>query len=498
MDLRPYQNEAIKAILTKWKDWDRELLILPTGCGKTIVFNHIANMRNNRTLILCHREELIEQARDKYFSLFGEMPGKIKAQEEVIKKITVGSVQTMARRDYTDMFDTVIIDEAHHCVSNSYQKVLCQFPNAKVLGVTATIERFDKKSLASYFEGIAYEYTFKQAVTDKYLVRPIARCIPLSIDISKVTVKVGDFELTELSEALEPYLPEIAKAIKEYASDRKTIVFMPLVHIAQEMRDELVKIGMDTKEVNGLSPDRGEVLDWYSKSGKGSVLVNSMLLTEGYDEPSIDCVVVLRPTKSTSLYRQMIGRGTRPSTGKQDLLILDFLWMTQRHDLCRPAVLITENQQEKEYIKERSEEDEIDLFESLSDAEEARREALARELQRQAHKKAKLVDPMRFFMAIGDLSLADYEPVFEWQTKDPTEKQIKMLEGFGLNPDEFDRGKASLVIDTMLGRRDLASPKQIELLRRFGYHPEQWTKQMATAKITALKAVGFKRWKLHE
>ena len=160
--LRPYQTEAISQINSHWADWQRELLVLPTGCGKTVVFNTIAHERPGRTLILAHREELIEQARDKYWSMFGEPTGKIKATENEILRVTVGSIQTMSRRDYTDAFDTVIVDEAHHAISPSYMKLLDQLPKAKVLGVTATPDRGDKRSLARYFDGIAYEYVERQ------------------------------------------------------------------------------------------------------------------------------------------------------------------------------------------------------------------------------------------------------------------------------------------------------------------------------------------------
>ena len=115
------------------------------------MFNTVANMQPGNVLILAHRDELIEQARDKYQRMFNELPGKIKAAETDLKRVTVGSVQTMARRDYTGLFQTVIVDEAHHSISDSYQSVLGQFPEAKVLGVTATPDRGDKKSLARYY-----------------------------------------------------------------------------------------------------------------------------------------------------------------------------------------------------------------------------------------------------------------------------------------------------------------------------------------------------------
>ena len=211
MQLRPYQQEAILAINSHWEDWQRELLVLPTGCGKTVVFNSIAHERPGQTLILAHREELIEQARDKYEAMFGERPGKIKAAENDIRRVTVGSIQTMMRRDYKDAFDTVIIDEAHHAVSPSYQKLLTQLPEAKVLGVTATPDRGDKKSLAKYFDGIAYEYGLKTAVADGYLCEIKAKTIPLEIDMSNCKISVGDFQVDSVGETLEPYLPQIAQ-----------------------------------------------------------------------------------------------------------------------------------------------------------------------------------------------------------------------------------------------------------------------------------------------
>ena len=187
-ELRPYQTEAIEAINEHWQDWQRELLVLPTGCGKTVVFNEIARQKSPGVLILAHRDELIEQARQKY----GGETGKIKAEENSILDVTVGSVQTMCRRDYNpDLFSTIIVDEAHHAVSPSYQAILRQFPDAKVLGVTATADRADKKSLGQYFDGIAYQYSLKRAVEEGWLCNISARTVPIDIDFSNVKVSVG-------------------------------------------------------------------------------------------------------------------------------------------------------------------------------------------------------------------------------------------------------------------------------------------------------------------
>lgn len=496
MKLRPYQQEAVDAIRTKWGEWQRELLVLPTGCGKTVVFNTVANMQPGNVLILAHRDELIEQARDKYQRMFNELPGKIKAAETDLKRVTVGSVQTMARRDYTGLFQTVIVDEAHHSISDSYQSVLGQFPEAKVLGVTATPDRGDKKSLARYYNGIAYEYSLRSAVADGYLCNITARTVPLEIDMNNVKVSLGDFQVDSVAETLEPYLPKIAEAIQQYASSRKTVVFCPLISIAQELADMIP----GAREVNGNSADRKETLEWFDKASPGSVLCNAMLLTEGWDCPSVDCVVVLRPTKIRSLYAQMIGRGTRLSPGKDNLLILDFLWLCQKHNLCKPANLISDNATDIEVVTKATKDEEIDLFDAVSDAEEQRRNALAEALAQQQKKRSKLINPLEVFSLLEDIGLADYEPTFAWEEADATEKQIKALENFGIDADGINRGYASKILDKVIERSKerKASVKQINLLRRHGYEPVDWSFEQASKKIGQLAAVGWKRWKLRE
>lgn len=497
-ELRPYQRQAIKEINEHWVDWQKELLVLPTGCGKTVVFNEIARQKAPGVLILAHRDELIEQARQK----FGGETGKIKADECSVLPVTVGSVQTMCRRQFSpDTFSTIIVDEAHHALSPSYQSILNQFPNAKVLGVTATADRGDKKNLGQYFDGIAYQYSLKKAVQDGWLCNISARTVPIDIDLSNVKVSVGDFEVNSIAETLEPYLPEIAKAIAEYASDRKTVVFLPLVSIAQRFRDILNDVGLDAREVNGASTDRKETLEWFDKAGPGTVLCNAMLLTEGWDCPSVDCVVVLRPTKIRSLYTQMVGRGTRLSPGKKDLLLLDFLWLSQKHNLCKPAVLVTDQEEDQKTVSKRSESEEIDLFGALTDAEEQRKNRLAEELRKQRKKKAKLINPLELFSLLDDIGLADYEPSFRWEEADATDKQVQALEKFGIDAEGITKGYACRIMDTVIGRSQmgLATMKQVQLLNRYGYdNAAQMTFEQATKKISRLAAAGWQRWKLHD
>ena len=335
MELRPYQKEAKTAVLSQWEQGNsKTLLVLPTGCGKTIVFAKIAEDRvrnGERVLILAHRGELLEQAADKILNACGLGCAVEKAEESCIGswyRITVGSVQSLMREKRLaqfskDYFNTIIIDEAHHSISDSYQKILGYFDEAKVLGVTATPDRGDMKNLGQVFDSLAYEYTLPRAIKEGYLSPIKALTIPLKLDLTGVGTQAGDYKASDIDTALDPYLYQIADEMLKYCKERKTVVFLPLIKTSQKFCKILNEKGFHSAEVNGNSVDRGTVLADFD-SGKYNVLCNSMLLTEGWDCPSVDCVIVLRPTKVRGLYCQMVGRGTRLCEGKKDLLLLDF------------------------------------------------------------------------------------------------------------------------------------------------------------------------------
>lgn len=353
LQMRPYQQEARKAIHTEWDNGRlRTLTVMPTGTGKTIVFAGVAEDRvraGDRVLIMAHRGELLEQAADKIRKATGLGSAVEKAEEncfDSLYRVVVGSVQSLQRPNRLelfppDYFGTIIVDEAHHAITDGYRRVLEHFPAARVLGVTATPDRGDMRDLGEVFDSLAFEYRLPQAIADGYLCRIMAQTIPLRLDISGVQMSAGDFAVGGLGTALDPYLEQIATEMEQICVTRKTVVFLPLIKTSQKFRDVLNAHGFKAAEVNGTSPDRAEILRDFD-AGKYNVLCNSMLLTEGWDCPSVDCIVVLRPTKIRSLYSQMVGRGTRlsPGTGKQDLLLLDFLWLTERHELCHPADLI--------------------------------------------------------------------------------------------------------------------------------------------------------------
>lgn len=514
MELRPYQQEAREAVKQDWKSGiKRTLLVLPTGCGKTIVFAKIVEdcvREGRRVLILAHRAELLEQAADKLSRSTGLKCAVEKAEESCLGswfRVVVGSVQSMQRpkrlqqfeRDY---FDTIVIDEAHHCISDGYQTVLQYFSEADILGVTATPDRGDMRNLGSYFENLAYEYTLPKAIKEGYLVPIKALTIPLKIDMSGVGMQSGDFKAGDIGTVLDPYLQSIADEMIKYCMDRKTVVFLPLVKTSQKFCQILNEKGFAAAEVNGNSQDREEILSDY-ENGKYNVLCNSMLLTEGWDCPEVDCVIVLRPTKVRSLYCQMVGRGTRLYPGKDHLLLLDFLWHTERHELCHPASLICENEDVARQMTKNMEEEPgiaIDIEEAERSAAEdvvvQREEALAKQLSEMKKRKKKLVDPLQFEMSIQAEDLSGYIPSFGWEMSPPSDKQKKTLEKLGIMPDEIENaGKAAKLLDRLDKRRaeGLTTPKQIRFLEGRGFqHVGTWKFETAKNLIDRIAGNGWR------
>ena len=511
--LRPYQQQARDRIHAEWDaGHTRTLLVLPTGTGKTIVFASVAADQvraGDRVLILAHRGELLEQAADKLQRSTGLVSAVEKAESTCLDswfRVVVGSVQTLQRtarleRFPQDYFGTIIIDEAHHAITDGYRRILDYFSGAKVLGVTATPDRGDMRNLGKVFDSLAFEYKLTDAIKEGYLCKIMAQTIPLQLDITSVTMSGGDYAVGDLGTALDPYLEQIAAEMARRCKSRKTVVFLPLIKTSQKFRDLLNAKGFRAAEVNGQSDDRRQVLADFD-AGKYNVLCNSMLLTEGWDCPSVDCVVVLRPTKVRSLYSQMVGRGTRLSPGKTDLLLLDFLWMTDKHELCRPADLVCEDRtvarQMTEHLAETGCPEDIEeaAAQASEDVVAQREEALAKQLEEQRRKKAKLVDPLQYEMSIQAEDLAGYVPAFGWEAGPPSEQQTAALEKLGILPDAVESaGKAALLLDRLNKRRDegLTTPKQIRCLEKYGFqHVGTWSFEAARHMIDSIAAQGWR------
>lgn len=513
MDLRPYQDEAKTAVQGEWATGvQKTLAVMPTGTGKTIVFCALAEdcVRNGeRVLILAHRGELLDQAADKLSKSTGLGCAVEKAEESCLGswfRIVVGSVQTLMREKRLaafpdDYFGTIIVDEAHHCISDSYQRVLNYFKQAQILGVTATPDRGDMRNLGQYFESLAYEYTLPRAIKDGYLCKIKAQTIPLKLDLTGVGTQAGDYKISDLGTALDPYLYQIADEMAKVCFDRKTVVFLPLIKTSQKFRNILESKGFRAAEVNGNSKDRAEILAAF-EAGRYNVLCNSMLLTEGWDCPPVDCIVPLRPTKIRSLYCQMVGRGTRLFEGKDHLLLLDFLWHTTRHELCHPAHLICESPEVAEKMTENIEaascpvDIEVAEKQASEDVVAAREEALAKQLREMRNRKRKLVDPLQFEMSIQAEDLSSYVPAFGWEMGPPSDKQVSTLEKLGIFPDQIESaGKAAKLLDRLDKRHweGLTTPKQIRFLEGRGFqHVGTWQFEHAKKLIDRIAGNGWR------
>lgn len=520
MELRPYQQEAVEKIFGEWDQGRRKtLLVLATGLGKTIVFCKVIEKlvaKEERVLILAHRGELLDQASDKLKKVTGLETALEKAESSCLDypdiPVVVGSVQTLQsekrlKRFRKNYFDTIVIDEAHHALSDGYKRVLEHFSEAKVLGVTATPDRGDKRNLGQYFDSIAYEYSIAEGIRDGYLSKIRALTIPLNIDLTDVKQSAGDFSAGDLGDALEPYLEAIADKMLEHCQGRKTIVFLPLIATSRHFKEILNRKGFRAEEISG------DDMPWERKrkirdfeSGKTGVLCNSMLLTEGFDCPSIDCVICLRPTKVRALYTQIVGRGTRLAEGKDYLLLLDFLWHSERMELCHPAHLVTDDpaiQQKMTQILEEQSEDELALPFDIEDLEvkasdeviKDREASLAKQLRQMRMRKSKFVDPLQWEMSIRTNDLAAYEECMPWEMNPMSDKQKKALEKWGINPDEIDTfGKADMILNKLSKRRDagLTTPKQIRFLERKGFqNVGEWRFNEAKSLIDAIAGNGW-------
>lgn len=480
---RPYQEEALNSILTSFKEFNRLLAVLPTGSGKTILFSWLAQRRlPGRTLILAHRDELIDQAIDKLYAATGITAQKEKAEAvaSLSAPVVVASVQTMIRRLGRwprDHFTLVVADEAHHAISESWQKVLSHF-QGQVLGVTATPDRGDKRKLGEYFEAVACDVPLVDLIRQKFLCPITIKSVPLRIDLSKVHSLAGDFSDLELGHILEPYLHTIAQAIRQHASFRRVLAFLPLIDTSLKFAAACNEIGLVTKHIDGESADRKEILTRFA-ANEFDVLTNAMLLTEGYDDAGIDCIVVLRPTRSRPLFAQMVGRGTRIEETKENLLLLDFLWQHETHRIIHPADLIAVDEEEADIITQLADdrffgaaESELDLCKLATDAAEERERRLREKLAKLADRKAKFISAEEFCLQHHNVSAATYTPTMAWEAKPITEGQIKYLSQANLDLETVQgRGHASVLLDILFRAKDLelASPKQRWVMKQNGY-----------------------------
>ncbi|CAB4163171.1 SSL2 DNA or RNA helicases of superfamily II [uncultured Caudovirales phage] len=516
MPLRDYQDEAKTETISGFAEAGKQLVVIPTGGGKTIFFAHLAkHFAPGKTLILAHREELLEQAKAKVLAATGLHAEIEKAERRASMSavVVVGSVQTLTgrcERFPSDHFDLLVIDEAHHSLAESYLRILAHFTGAKILGVTATPDRGDKKNLGSVFERVAYEVTLARLIREGYLSPIKVRTLPVKIDLNGVKKMAGDLSADQLGAKIEPWLERVALAMSSECWDRKSIVFLPLVKTSERMAEILTKNGIEARSVSGYDDNRKETLDWFASAPPGSALCNAMLLTEGYDQPDVDCIVNLRPTAVRSLYTQMVGRGTRvvakvdalptaearreaiAASSKSELLLLDFLWQSEKLSLMGAANLFADEIKDVKAIGEAlanggegsEDQDVLALGDSI---EEQRMKKVIAALKENHKKPAGTHDAVGMCLSLGAAELANYEPLSAREARPATTGQLATLEKLGFDPASITCfGHASAIMDKLSVRRleGLATPKQVRMLARFRHpSPEMATFADASAFI---------------
>jgi superfamily II DNA or RNA helicase len=355
--LRPYQREAIDAVLRARRRGVRRMLVsLPTGAGKTVIFAELARLAKRPVLVLAHREELLLQAREKLARVLGEGAVALERASERAPRdarVVVASLRSLHPERLTELlagrdFGLVVYDECHHAAAEDNQRVLRQLGafephwDGTLLGVTATTERGDGQGLDAVFEEIVYSQTLPDLIEGGYLVPLRGFRIATGADLTRLGGAGLDFDEEELAEAvdIEERNALVARSIQELARDRRTIAFCVTVNHARHLAQALNLLGVPTGLVHGELAREARAAELAAfRAGRLQVLTNVGVLTEGFDDPGVSCVAMARPTRSAGLYAQCVGRGTRLAPGKRDCLILDFVDLSNLGLCTLPSLL---------------------------------------------------------------------------------------------------------------------------------------------------------------
>ena len=535
MILRPYQSAASDAIFKEWQENDSTLVVMPTGGGKTVLFaDVIRRVFPRRALVIAHREELIFQARDKIQRVTGlsadvEM-GEYRAEGGLFgqARVVVSTIQTqcsggdgggrMAKFD-PQRFGVLIIDEAHHATSPSYRRVIDYYrtnPALKVLGVTATPDRADEAALGQVFQSVAFDYEVLDAIHDGWLVPIEQQMVHVEgLDYSSIRTTAGDLNGGDLAAVMEAEknLQQMASASLAIIGSRRALVFTASVKSA-EMTAEIFNrhrpemaawvCGKTERE------ERRRVLAEFA-AGKRQVVCNCGVLTEGFDDPGVEVILMGRPTKSRSLYSQMVGRSTRPLPGvvdgpetaearraaiaasaKPSCLVVDFVGNAGKHKLVTSADIlggkVSEEAVELAVTRARKAGGPVKMAEALDEAEEELNE---QKRLAEAARRARLVATARFTtQSVDPFDVLHIDPLKPrgWDaTRQLTEKQRSLLAKQGINPDGISFSQGKQLIAEIFRRWDgkLCSFKQAKLLRRYGYNTDVSFAE-ASATIDAL------------
>jgi superfamily II DNA or RNA helicase len=505
VQLRPYQQTAIHQTREAFRQGHRAVLVvMPTGTGKTVLFAEIARLAKGPVLVLAHRQELVEQAREKIAAWCNDVVAVEMAHRRDFTrpdgsrpKITVASIQTLQKRLHDvpkDAFKIVIVDEAHHATADSYRAVLRHF-SAWQLGVTATPDRSDRVPLGEVFSTVAFEYDMRTAIRDGWLCPIRSFLVQTQADFSHVRKVAGELATRDVEAVLNQdlHLAEIATPILRERNGRPTIVFAASVahaYALTRVMNEQAGSPSFAAALDGETAfeERAPVLQRFRRR-EIQVLVNCSLFTEGFDVPDIALVAIARPVLSRSFYAQMVGRGTRPAKGKQDLLVLDFVPSNCRHSLAQAVDIFAGGDEElaqlaRARVAAVSAEGEAMALELAMELAQQEREAQQASVVYQLRRR----DP---FAAVG-IDLAKYRPK-KGDGDRASAEQLEFFRKAGLPVADvaaLSQRQAEALREQLLERKavGLCTPKQAKALVALGYDPRDLYYDQAQELLREAKA----------
>ena len=544
MKPRPYQQQAMASVCREFQENSSTLVVMATGLGKTVVFaNLLAKATRGRVMVVAHREELVAQAAEKIQAVTGIYPeiemAESKASESVFSKknVVCASVQSLIagrkgrgriEKFKPDEFSLVIFDECHHIQAASWQRVVNHFKQntqVKILGVTATPKRHDGKALGATFDTVAYEYGLSEAIPDGWSVPLKQQVIEVDgLDYNQVRTSAGDLHARDLAQVMEKehHLHAVCTPSLEIIGDRKALVFAASVAAAERMCEIYNRHKPCARWLCGKTPkqQRREMIAAYA-AGEFNILVNVGVLTEGFDDPGIEVIVMARPTKSQGLWIQMVGRGSRAlpgvvdgkstpeerrdaiaASGKPHCLVIDFAGNATRHNLVQAVDVLAGTDTKPEVIKKAKElargRGEVSPAELLEEAEEELEKEAQRKREAEAARRLKLKAKVKYRTRnIDPFKMLDIQPAPETGefVREPSEKQADILSRNGIDASALTWNQAQDIVKTIITRsqQGLCSIKQMNLLRKYGVDAARLTRHQAGAKIDAIKENGWRR-----
>lgn len=505
MQARWYQDETIDAVIWGWERFNRLLINLPTGSGKSFIAAKIieqCSSDSTRCLFLIDQNELATQALRAVTRFTGIIPAIEKAQHHsnLESRTVIGSIQTMKKKRLErfprDHFTHIVADEVHR-ITDAKSKVFDYFENAKVCGMTATPFRANLADLSKWFEHVAKSIPMIDLIGDGFAPSMRVLTLPVEIDLENIALRQTpdgkDYDLEQIESAIEPYFDSIAELIKENAQGRHGIAYLPLVKTSQAFASVLREHGITAKHVDGNSPDREQIIEGFAR-GQFSWLCNAALLSTGVDLPIASAFLNLRPSKSMNYYQQCLGRVMRPLPGviddlpgkdqaeerkqrledssKPDSLIFDLLWQHDKLASIRPGSLFCDNEEDVAAFTRAAKDGSQDAIELSKRVRRERELQLIRALERAAAAKI-LKEPISHAGAavlIGSQELVTYQPVSRWEFEPITDAQRRTLMNWGIDTGAVaTKGLAKQLIDSLHHRMrtGFATLKQLRVIAGF-------------------------------